>query len=74
MEKLQRHERETIISFTESEDTASVFTYVRSWRTHMESVLGVKPVMVNGYGGAEYEIPKSWIRKPRRPRRREKDV
>ena len=74
MAKLERHERETVISFTESENTALVFTYVRSWRTHMERVLGLTPVMENSYGGAEYEIPKSWVRKPRKPRRRESDV
>ena len=74
MAVLLRHERETIISFTESSDTASVFTYIKSWQTHMERVLGVKPVMKNDYGGAEYEIPKAWVRKPRKSRRRESDV
>ena len=64
-------ERETIIRFGRTEDLAFVFTYERTWQTHCEKVLGLTPTSDNGYGGKEYEFPKTWIRKPRKSRRKE---
>lgn len=74
MGKLLAHEKETIISFGKEDDFASVFTYERSWQTHCEKVLGLKPMLENGYGGREYLLPKAWIRKPRKTRTRKKEL
>jgi len=66
---LSAYEQETIISFNKGEDTATIFTYEKSWQKHLEGRLGLKPVMDNGFGGKEYELPKSRIKPPRAPRR-----
>jgi len=62
-------EQETIISFNKAEDIAHIFTYEKTWQKHLEGKLGLKPVMDNGFGGKEYELPKSRIKPPREPRR-----
>ncbi|MFC1916897.1 hypothetical protein ACFLX1_02065, partial [Chloroflexota bacterium] len=36
---------------------------------HLEGRLGLKPLMDNGFGGREYELPKSRIKPPRAPRK-----
>lgn len=73
MGTLQAHEKETIINFDKGSGAASLFTYERSWQTHCEKVLGLKPTLENGYGGREYEFPKEWLRKPRKTRTRRKE-
>ena len=65
--KLSNYEKETIINFNEGEDMASIFTYNKVWQRHLEKRLGLKPVMDNGCGGKEYEIPKKRIKPPRAP-------
>ena len=67
--KLTNYEQETIINFNKEEKIAYIFTYEKSWQKHLESKLGLKPVMNNGFGGKEYELPKSRIKPPRAPRR-----
>ena len=62
---LSAYEQETIINFNKAEDTASIFTYEKTWQKHLERKLGLKPVMDNGFGGKEYEIEKKRIRPPR---------
>jgi len=62
---LSGYEQETIINFNKAEDTASIFTYEKTWQKHLERKLGLKPVMDNGFGGKEYEIEKKRIRPPR---------
>ena len=67
--KLPDYERETIINFNEAEDTATIFTYNKSWQKHLEEKLGLKLTMDNGYGGKEYQISKKRIKPPRAARR-----
>ncbi len=62
-------EQETIITFNKAEDTAHIFTYERTWQKHLEGKLGLKPTMDNGFGGREYQLPKSMIKLPRAPRK-----
>ncbi|MGB5925304.1 MAG: hypothetical protein WBH01_04340 [Dehalococcoidia bacterium] len=57
------------MNFNKPEGIASIFTYEKTWQKHLEKNLGLKPVMDNGFGGKEYELPKSRIRPPRAPRR-----
>jgi len=66
--RLSADEQETIILFNKGEDTATIFTYEKTWQKHLESRLGLKPIMDNGFGGKEYEVPKSRIKPPRVPR------
>ena len=66
---LSAYEQEIIINFNKDEDVAHIFTYERTWQKHLEGRLGLKPVMDNGFGGREYELPKSRIKPPRAPRR-----
>jgi hypothetical protein len=67
--RLTSYEQETIINFNKAEDTAYIFTYEKTWQKHLEGRLGLKSVMDNGFGGKEYELPKSRIKPPRAPRR-----
>ncbi|MFC1972443.1 hypothetical protein ACFLVE_03455 [Chloroflexota bacterium] len=66
---LTNYDKETIINFNKAEDVAHIFTYEKSWQKHLENRLGLEPVMDNGFGGKEYELPKSRIKLPRAPRR-----
>ena len=65
---LSADEQETIISFDKAEDIAYILTYEKTWQKHLEGKLGLKPVMDNGFGGKEYQLPKSMIKPPRAPR------
>jgi len=67
--KLNSYEQETIINFNKAEDIAYIFTYEKTWQRHLEGRLGLKPVMDNGFGGKEYQLPKSRIKLPRAPRK-----
>ena len=60
---LTRYEQETIINFNQEQNTARIFTYNTGWQKHLEG-LGIKPEMINDFGGRGYTIPKNWIRKP----------
>ena len=66
---LSTYEQETVINFNKAEDTAYIFTYEKTWQKHLEGRLGLKPVMDNGFGGKEYELPKTRIKPPRAPKR-----
>jgi len=66
--ELSAAEQETIISFDKVDNVAYIFTYERTWQKHLERKLGLKPVMDNGFGGKEYQLPKSMIKPPRAPR------
>lgn len=66
---LSNEEKETIITFDETPNEATIFTYSKRWQTHLEKRLGLKPVSNNGYGGKEYHIAKRRIPMPRVPKR-----
>ena len=63
--QLSNYEQETIINFNKEEDMASIFTYEKTWQQHLERKLGLRPVMDNGYGGKDYQLPKERIPMPR---------
>jgi len=67
--RLSAYEQETIVLFNKAEDTATIFTYEKTWQKHLEEKLGLKPIMDNGFGGKEYELPKLRIKPPKSPRR-----
>ena len=66
---LTSYEQETIINFNKAEDMAHIFTYEKAWQKHLENRLGLRPLHDNGFGGKEYELPKSRIKPPRAPRK-----
>ena len=66
--RLSKYEQETVINFNQAEDKAYIYTCSLSWMNHMEKVLGVKPTKKYSYA-REYECPKTWIKKPRKPRK-----
>lgn len=65
--KLSNYEQETLISFNKDEAIAHIFTYEKTWQRHLETRLGLKPTMDNGFGGRGYEVDKRRIRPPRAP-------
>ena len=65
---LSAYEQETIINFNKEEKIAYIFTYEKTWQKHLERKLGLKPVMDNGFGGKEYQLPKGLIPMPRAKR------
>lgn len=67
--KLTRYEQETVVNFNKADEVAYIFTYEKSWQQHLEGKLGLNPVMDNGFGGKEYELPKNRIKPPKAPRR-----
>lgn len=66
---LTAYEQETIINFNKDESIAYIFTYEKAWQKHLEQKLELKPVMDNGFGGKEYQLPKGLIPMPRAKRR-----
>ena len=66
---LTAYEKETIIIFNQEESIGYIFTHEKTWQKHLERKLGLKPTMNNGFGGKEYQLPKSMIKPPRAPRR-----
>lgn len=65
---LTNEEKETIISFDETPAPAIIFTYNKRWQRHLEERFKLSPLRDNGFGGREYEMPKSRISLPRVPR------
>jgi hypothetical protein len=68
VEKISVCEQEAIINFNKAEDIATIFTYEKTWQKQLESRLGLKPVMDNGFDRKAYELPKKRIKPPRVPR------
>ena len=62
--QLSPEERETIISFDETPDDATIFTFSRTWQRHLENKLGLVPTMTTKEGAREYHLPKKRIRMP----------
>lgn len=67
-QNLSAYEQETIINFNKEGSIAYIFTYERTWQKHLEQRLGLKPLMNNGFGGKEYQLPKGLISMPRAKR------
>ena len=61
-------EKETIINFNEGEEHAHIFTYNKTWQSHLEKDLGLTPTLKNQHGGRGYKLPKKLIPMPRKPR------
>lgn len=70
--RLTQQEKETIINFNQGEGTAYIYTCSKAWINHMENKLHLKPIRIHSYA-REYECPKTWIRKPQKPRKLSKE-
>ncbi|HEY33145.1 MAG TPA: hypothetical protein G4O10_08585 [Dehalococcoidia bacterium] len=68
MSRLLKTEQETIINYNNAEDTAYIYTCSVSLMQHLEKKPGLQPTATHGRYAREYECPKSWIKKPRKPR------
>jgi len=65
---LSLEDRETVISFDESNADAVIYTFNKRWIKRLEE-LGLKPVYKSDEGAREYRIPKSRVPLPRAPRK-----
>ena len=71
--RLTNYELETTINWNMGDDTAYISTRMSSVMRHMEKVLKIKPTTTHADSsgrvyGKDYEIPKKFIRLPRRTR------
>lgn len=66
--RLTNEERETIITFDQTNAPANIYTCNPSWWRHFEAI-GVEPIRLYGNYAREYEVPKEWIKSPRPPKR-----
>ena len=69
-EYLSKAELETIIRFDETNEPAEIYTNNKSWMRHCEEILGLKPEKTNFPRGKTYLLPKKWLKKPRKPKKR----
>lgn len=67
--QLSNEDKETVIRFDETPGKAVIFTYNKTWQSHLEKKLGLKCIFDNGHGGKEYEIDKKRIPMPRAPKK-----
>ena len=63
-DRIEPHEKETLVRFDKTDSPMSVFTYEKTMQTHLRRA-GATLVMDNGNGGMEFEMPKNWFRLPR---------
>lgn len=64
MSTLSKYEKETIVSFNEDEDTASVYTRSKPVKTKLARLTLKNPLCVKEYEdelGQCYRMPKSWV-------------
>jgi hypothetical protein len=73
MARISPEERETIILYNDAEDTANIYTHDKIMQRHIEKELGVKPWRVQGLA-KDYQIPKKWLRLPRKPSERRREA
>ena len=66
MASMTPYERETIILYNDAEDAADIHNHDRVLQRHIEKMLGIKPYFKRGITRG-YEIPKTWLRYPRKP-------
>lgn len=66
MSKVTPYERETIILYNDADDTANIYTHDKALQHYIEKELGVKAWRTQG-PAKDYEIPKKWLRWPRKP-------
>jgi hypothetical protein len=71
--RLTKYEMETTINWNLGDDTAYISTRMPAVIRHMEKVLGIKPTTTHRDSGGriygkDYEIPKKFVRLPRRTR------
>ena len=70
---IQPDERETIISYNDGSHKAIIYTHDKALQRHIDKELGVKAHLK--YGSArEYEIPKKWLKYPRKPSEKRREA
>lgn len=71
--KLTSYERETIINYNDADDMADIYTHDKALQRHIEKELGLKPYF-KLEAAREYEIPKKWLRYPRKPSEKRREA
>ena len=66
--KLTKDQKETLIRYNQAEDILYIDTFDSKLIKHLEKDLGLKPIQVDEFGDRSYNLPKSWLRFPRKPR------
>jgi hypothetical protein len=73
MARVSPEERESIILYNDAEDTANIYTHDKIMQRHIEKELDIKPWRVQGLA-KDYQIPKKWLRLPRKPSERRREA
>lgn len=73
MERILAEECETIIRYNDGSDTASIYTHDKALQRYIEKELGIKAWRVLG-PARDYEIPKRWLKWPRKPSERRREA
>ena len=65
--RLSNLEKETIVLYSEGEDTACVYTHSPALQKRLSELCAARPGQVcqieeNGHGGLTFELPKKWVR------------
>ncbi len=70
--RLTKEEQETIICFNEADPVAYIYTCSSKWMKHCGEALGLTATVINKDGrkaeSKEYELPKAWLKLPRKTR------
>lgn len=73
MARIPLEERETIILYNDGSDTANIYTHDKALQRFIEKQLGIKAWRTQG-PAKDYEIPKKWIRWPRKPSEKRREA
>lgn len=73
MSRITAYERETIINYNDTDDMADIYTHDKALQRHIEKALCIKPYF-KLEAAREYEIPKKWLRYPRKPSEKRREA
>lgn len=73
MQKTTVEECETIIQYNDSSNMAGIYTHDKAFQRYIEKELGIKAWRVQG-PAKDYEIPKKWLRWPRKPSEKRREA
>ena len=73
MARILLEERETITLYNDADDTANIYTHDKALQRFIEKELGVKAWRIQGLA-KDYEIPKKWLRWPRKPSEKRREA
>lgn len=65
--RLSNVERETVVTYTQAERTANIYTHNPAWKAQLLKLCQTHPDQVrqtaaNDWGGLTFELPKKWLK------------